>query len=369
MSISSFKSTYHGKKVLVTGNTGFKGSWLTAWLLHMGAHVYGLSNGIPTNPSHFEVAHLRDHIQYLQVDICDAVQVENAILEIKPDFVFHLAAQPLVRLSYQEPLLTLHTNMMGTAHILEGLRKLNSLCYAVMITSDKCYDNVEWTWGYRETDPVGGKDPYSASKGGAELVIRTYAKSYFAQKDSCVKIVVGRAGNVIGGGDWALDRVVPDSMVAWACGENVSIRKPQATRPWQHVLEPLSGYLVLGEKLFENPDLNGEAFNLGPHANQNHTVKELIEEMQKHWSNVHWTDVSNETKPIYEAGLLKLCCDKALHYLDWQPTLKFDETAKLTVEWYRQYYEHPTQNMLPFTMAQISQYIALAHSRGISWAI
>ena len=365
--MSIFGNIYSNKKVLVTGNTGFKGSWLTAWLLELGADVYGMSNGIPTKPSHFKVAKLKEHIHHFDADIRDAELVNKIIHQVQPDFVFHLAAQALVRLSYREPLNTLNTNIMGTAHILEALRGLEHPCNAVIITSDKCYDNVEWTWGYRENDPLGGKDPYSASKGGAEMVIRTYANSYFADKNSPVKIVSARAGNVIGGGDWAEDRIVPDCMRAWSQKKVVEIRSPGATRPWQHVLEPLSGYLSLGEHLAANAEMNGGSFNFGPPADQNYTVGELIEAMEQHWENIQWKDISGIEKQVYESGLLKLCCDKALSLLNWKPALNFQETVRFTVNWYRNFYEQPESDIFMFTQKQIKEYVSAAQNREITW--
>lgn len=362
-----FGNIYRNKKVLVIGNTGFKGSWLTAWLLELGAEVYGISNGIPTNPSHFKVARMNEHVHHFDANILDAELINKIIHHVKPDFVFHLAAQALVRLSYKEPLNTLNTNIMGTAHILEALRTMDYPCNAVIITSDKCYDNVEWAWGYRENDPLGGKDPYSASKGAAELVIRTYANSYFADKNSPVKIVSARAGNVIGGGDWAEDRIVPDCMSAWSQKKVVEIRNPGATRPWQHVLEPLSGYLSLGERLATNSVLNGESFNFGPSADQNYTVGKLIEAMEQHWKNIQWKDVSGTEKQVYEAGLLKLCCDKALSLLHWNPALNFQETVRLTVKWYRNYYEQKEADIFMFTQKQIKEYTITARDREVAW--
>lgn len=366
MTTTLFHNIYRDKKVLVTGNTGFKGSWLSAWLIALGAKVYGISNRIPTNPSHFEAAHLEDRIRYFQADIREFRKLRALIESIQPDFLFHLAAQPLVRQSYQEPLLTLETNIMGTAHVLEALRSVRHPCHAVFITSDKCYDNVEWTWGYRETDPLGGKDPYSASKGGAELVIKTYAHSYFQGSVNSVKIAVGRAGNVMGGGDWAADRIVPDSIVAWAKGDSVKIRAPWATRPWQHVLEPLSGYLRLGQCLAEDSELNGEPFNFGPPADQNFTVTQLLETMKRYWPEGKWQDVSIPHQ-VHEARLLKLCCDKALHQLGWKPTLNFNETIQMTVDWYRHYYENPEQDIFTFTSQQIAQYVEHARTRNLVW--
>lgn len=364
--LSLYKNVYQNKKVLVTGNTGFKGSWLSIWLVMLGAKVYGLSNGVPTKPSHFDSAKISDKITYVEIDIRSLHDVTQIINEVKPDFVFHLAAQPLVRLSYNDPTLTIETNVIGTMNILEALRRVNHTCCAVMITSDKCYDNVEWIWGYRETDALGGKDPYSASKGAAELVIKTYAHSFFSKEESNIKVASSRAGNVIGGGDWAQDRIVPDCVTSWSKGKNVQVRNLSATRPWQHVLEPLSGYLLLGQNLFENPKIHGEPFNFGPNADQNYTVGELVEEMQKNWPVSGVDVIPNPADQKKEATLLKLCCDKAFHLLGWQPTLNFIETVQFTVDWYQKYY---TQNTDIFDMSckQIEEYIQLALERQQIW--
>ena len=364
--LTIFNNTYRNKKVLVTGNTGFKGSWLSVWLSMLGAEVYGLSNGVPTTPSHFTAAGLKDKTTYYEKDIRNLQDVIQVIDEIKPDFVFHLAAQPLVRLSYNDPALTIETNVIGTMNVLEALRQTNHQSCAVMITSDKCYDNVEWIWGYRETDALGGKDPYSASKGAAELVIRTYAHSYFNTTESNVKVASVRAGNVIGGGDWAQDRIVPDCVRAWSEGNKVQVRNLSATRPWQHVLEPLSGYLLTGQKLFENHGLNGEPFNFGPNADQNYTVGELIEEMRKYWPDADVEVVNDAIDQKKEATLLKLCCDKALHLLSWKPTLNFQETVQLTVDWYRKYYDQ-NEDVFSVTYKQIEDYIHLASKRQQIW--
>ncbi|CAG0942930.1 CDP-glucose 4,6-dehydratase [Candidatus Brocadiaceae bacterium] len=359
-----FGDIYRNKKVMVTGNTGFKGSWLSAWLLKLGADVYGLSNGIPTQPSHFEVANLKDRIKYIEKDICTFEEVEKVFSTIRPDFVFHLAAQSLVRVSYNDPALTIRTNVLGTMNVLEALRQVNHQCCAVMITSDKCYDNVEWIWGYRETDALGGDDPYSASKGAAELVIKTYANSFFNKDESNVKISSVRAGNVIGGGDWAQDRIIPDCMRAWSSGKHVTVRNPGATRPWQHVLEPLSGYLCVGQKLSEDPTLNGEPFNFGPPADQNYTVGELIAQMQKSWHG--GVDVIQSNRDEKEATLLKLCCDKALHILGWKANMNFQETVKFTVDWYKTYYEQK-EDVFNMTCDQIEDYVKMAAERKLIW--
>ena len=271
-----------------------------------------------------------------------------------------------MRRSYVDPIETYQTNVLGTLNVLEALRSLDKPCVAVLITSDKCYDNVEWVWAYRETDPLGGPDPYSASKGAAELVIRSHVRSFFPV-EGAVRIGIGRAGNVVGGGDWATDRIVPDCVKAWSCGEHVKLRSPHATRPWQHVLEPLSGYLTLAMDLAEEPALHGEPFNFGPPAQQNHSVLELVQEMALHWDQVRWRDESRATSGPYESDLLKLNCDKALHHLRWQASLTFEETVRLTAEWYRIFYQD-VPNMADVTIRQITEYTANAASQGLEWA-
>jgi len=360
-------SHFKGKSVLITGHTGFKGAWLTAWLKQLGANVVGIALEPNTELSHFVVANLADDIVDLRVDIRNQTAIEDAILSTQPNFVFHLAAQALVRHSYDDPLETWQTNVMGTLHVLEALRKLDEPCSVVIITSDKCYDNVEWVWGYRETDALGGPDPYSASKGAAELAIRSYIKSYFPKATSKVRIAAARAGNVIGGGDWAVDRIVPDCVKAWSGNHEVELRNPHSTRPWQHVLEPLSGYLNLAIALSQQPELHGEPFNFGPQAQQNHSVLELVQQMGKYWDKVRWKDVSQSVSGPYESGLLKLNCDKALHYLNWHAVMGFDETVRMTTEWFRTYYEEPAQISVT-TDSQIDAYTAIAKQQGLLWA-
>ena len=354
------------KNILLTGHTGFKGSWLAAWLHLLGAKVYGASRDIPTRPSHFQLAGLGQYLKDWRIDLRETKELYRLVADIKPDFVFHLAAQALVRRSFANPLETYQTNVLGTLNLLEALRPLEKPCTAVLITSDKCYDNVEWAWGYRETDALGGPDPYSASKGAAELVIRSHVKSFFP-KDGLVRVAVGRAGNVIGGGDWAADRIVPDSVRSWASGKSVQLRNPNSTRPWQHVLEPLSGYLSLADALSKRPELHGEPFNFGPPAQQAHSVLELVKQMSDHWDQVRWDDVSDKDGAPYESGLLKLNCDKALHHLKWYAVLNFEETVKMTTEWYQSYYKDP-QNIRERTVAQIQEYTRLAAERGVAWA-
>lgn len=358
---------FNGARVLVTGHTGFKGSWLSLWLTHLGAQVSGVSLGVPTEPSHFHAGRLSERVQDYRLDIRDGGGLKALVQETQPDFVFHLAAQALVRRSYADPVETWQTNTMGTINVLEALRGLNKPCVAVLITSDKCYDNVEWVWGYRETDALGGPDPYSASKGGAELAIRSYVRSFFSA-DGPVRIGVGRAGNVIGGGDWAEDRIVPDCMRAWSRDEMVELRNPMATRPWQHVLEPLSGYLTLALALRESNALHGQPFNFGPPAHQNHSVGELVSAMSAHWDRVQWKDVSAQYGGPYESGLLKLNCDKALHDLRWRAVWDFAATVRETALWYRCYYEQPSQSIANFSLSQIEAYVQAAQSQGVAWA-
>lgn len=363
-----FDSEYLNKKVLVTGHTGFKGSWLTAWLLKLGANVVGISKDIPTKPSMFERLELKNKIKHYQEDIRDLSKMVEVISCEKPDFLFHLAAQPIVSTSYIEPIETITSNVIGTTNILEALRISNHNCVSIIITSDKAYDNVEQVWGYREDDKMGGKDIYSGSKGAAELIIKSYYQSFFKKNDSKVRLAIGRAGNVIGGGDWARDRIVVDCVAAWSNGEAVEIRAPKATRPWQHVLEPLSGYLALGVALYKNIGLNGEAFNFGPRAEQNHTVEELLIDLSKYWNFKNANESYKITGNIsfHEAGLLKLNCDKALFYLKWQANLAYQDTIRFTSEWYFDFYKTGI-NMLDKTIEQIEEYEDMARSKGLRW--
>jgi CDP-glucose 4,6-dehydratase len=363
------KNIFKNKVVLITGHTGFKGSWLSIWLSLLGAKVVGLSDKVSANGSNYQASKIDDFIKDYRIDIRDGNKVSELVESCQPDFLFHLAAQALVRPSYEDPLETISVNAIGSANVLDALRCLNKKVAVVMITSDKAYDNVEWVWGYRETDKLGGKDPYSASKGMAELAIRSYVESFFNKPDSSVRVGIARAGNVIGGGDWAVDRIVPDCMNSWSNMEIVDIRSPDATRPWQHVLEPLSGYLALGAGLSTNIKLHGEAYNFGPPAHQNHSVRELIDEMSKHWDSVRFNDISKNQEHLHEAGLLKLNCDKALFDLQWQPTLEFKETVRMTVEWYRHYYQNSTESMYDFTISQIEAYTKLASDRKLPWAV
>lgn len=364
----AFNNVYQGKKVMITGNTGFKGSWLSTWLLMLGAEVYGYSKDIPTHPSMFEVLKLSEKHHHCFGDIRDKKQMDEYVQQVKPDFIFHLAAQAIVSTSYEEPFDTVTTNVVGTASVLEAIRNITWCCTCVVITSDKAYDNVEWIWGYRETDAMGGKDVYSGSKGGAELVIKCYWKS-FIRKMTNIKFGVARAGNVIGGGDWAKDRIVVDCVNAFSQGKTVEIRSPKATRPWQHVLEPLSGYLTLGQYLFENKVENGEPFNFGPRAEQTKTVFELVQDLSELWG----LDKNDAVKltdniPFEEATLLKLNCDKALAYLNWHSTLHYEQCVLLIAEWYKTFYSGQKGDMYLLTISQIEKYMLEAKNQQIEWA-
>ncbi len=329
---------YSGKRVLVTGHTGFKGAWLSQWLLEMGAEVAGYSDQVPTQPSLFEVLQLSTKLRDIRGDVRDFSKLFESFSDFKPEVVFHLAAQPLVRLSYESPLDTLSTNVMGTAHVLEAVRKTPSVRVLVNVTSDKCYENREWAYSYRENDAMGGWDPYSASKGAAELVFSTFARSYFLNSKAAPVVVTARAGNVIGGGDWAQDRIVVDCMKAWAAGKPVELRNPSATRPWQHVLDCLSGYLLLGARAQSEPErYRGEAFNFGPANGQGATVQSLVAELAKGWDGSAWGVAPDAASQPHEAKFLRLNCDKAAQVLGWKPRWDFEETAIKTAEWYRTY--------------------------------
>ena len=364
-----FNNIYKGKKVLITGNTGFKGSWLTIWLLKLGANVYGISKNIPTEPSMFNETNLKNKVTHYKDNVRDLDSIVRIIDEIKPDFIFHLAAQALVSVSYSDPIETLMTNINGTTNILEALKQSNHHCVGIFITSDKCYDNVEWEWGYKETDALGGKDIYSGSKGAAEVVFKSYFHSFFNSDKSNVKVATTRAGNVVGGGDWAKDRIIPDCMRAWSNNEIVEIRSPNATRPWQHVLEPLSGYLSLGQQLFEDKKISGESFNFGPNSQHSHTVVDILRDMCQYWNIKDSAKAYHITDNIkfHEAGLLKLNCDKALFHLKWLPTLNYEQLIEFTGTWYFNYYKEHV-NMFDYTAIQIDEYEDIAFKKGIEWA-
>ncbi len=364
-----FGGAFADKVVWLSGGTGFKGAWLAEWLLALGAQVHSYALAPDTEPSLFEQLGLSHRIKSTISDIRDAAAVEKALLGCEPDFVLHLAAQPLVRRSYAEPLETYATNVMGTAHVLNALRKLRKPCTAVIVTTDKCYENREWLHGYREEDPLGGYDPYSSSKAAAELVTSAFRRSYFGQGD--VRVASARAGNVIGGGDWAADRIVPDCIRALEAGQPIAVRNPRATRPWQHVLEPLSGYLWLAASVAATQDADRvralcSAFNFGPTIDSNRSVRVVVEELLKH-RNGSWVDRS-DASAVHEAGRLHLSTDKAYHLLDWQPVWEFPETIEKTATWYHNAESASATDLLAVTQAQIAAYVAAARTAGVSWA-
>ncbi len=347
--LKSFKN----KKVIVTGHTGFKGSWLSLWLHMHGAKVIGISDEIPTNPSHFKVIKLGKKIITRKQDIRNFKSLKKLFLNFNPDYVFHLAAQALVQTSYLEPLKTYETNALGTLNILECLRLIKKKCVAVIVTSDKSYKNLEIKRGYKENDLLGGIDPYSSSKASAELIIQTYLKSYFKEKKN-VSIGIARAGNVIGGGDWSLNRLIPDCMKSWSLNKKVLIRSPNSTRPWQHVLEALSGYLILSYRLSLNKKLHGEVFNFGPNNRNNFSVLEVIKKIKKIWKKISWKIIKKKDLN-YESKLLKLNSNKAKKILKWKSILTFEETIKLVASWYRNYYENK-KNFTEISSNQIKFY-------------
>jgi CDP-glucose 4,6-dehydratase len=364
-----FANIYNGRKVFVTGHTGFKGSWLVSWLLDLGAEVAGYALEAPSNPSNFDVLGLKNRIRHFNGDVRDRTALSIALNDFKPEIVFHLAAQALVRKSYADPVTTFETNAIGTLNLLESVRNIGSVQAVVMITSDKCYRNVEWIWGYRENDMLGGEDPYSASKACAEVVSYSYIHSFYKGRDGAAAIATARAGNVIGGGDWAADRIVPDSIRAWSEGRPVVMRNPTSTRPWQHVLEPLSGYLALGGYLWRrDPQVLWQSYNFGPDASVNQTVQVLIQKLAEGWDGVRWEIDPQGLLGRPEARLLKLCCDKALVDLLWRPVMSFDETVSFTREWYKHYYKEGPAELTRITSEQIREYTAKASLRGLPWA-
>ena len=362
----AFADLYRSKRVFVTGHTGFKGSWLTQWLLELGADVTGYALPPPTKPSMFEQIGLQGKIKHIVGDVRDLVKLSAAIAEARPDFIFHLAAQPLVRLSYEQPVETYSTNIMGTVNLLEAVRLEAKPCVVVIVTTDKCYENKEWLHGYREEDPMGGFDPYSSSKGAAELVVAAYRRSYFSDPKLGIHVATARAGNVIGGGDWALDRIVPDCVRSLQKSEAIVVRNKTSTRPWQHVLEPLSGYLWLGACL-SKPELShfGDrlacAFNFGPELSSNKTVAALVNEVLKHWPG-EWLDKS-DIHTLHEAKFLNLATDKAFHLLGWKPTWSFERTIVHTVGWYSN-----SSHSYDSSLAQIAIFMEDALAKNAIWS-
>ena len=346
---------FKNSKVIVTGHTGFKGSWLTAWLKELGANVMGISSGEPTTPCHFKVSKIHRGIKDIRLDIRNKEKLSKRVVAFKPDFFFHLAAQSLVGLSYKDPTLTWQTNVMGTLNVLETIRKLKNSCNVIIITSDKCYFNKEVHYGYKESDILGGKDPYSGSKASAELLIKSYVNSYFKNSKLNIRIATARAGNVIGGGDWANNRIVPDCARSWSKKKHATLRNPNSTRPWQHVLEVLGGYLSLAVNLENNKKLHGQSFNFGPNLSKEYSVLDLVKKMSSNWNNVSWKIIKKTKNFFYESGLLRLNCNKAKKILKWKSILNFNKTTEMVAIWYRSYYENP-KNIDKVTIQQIKEY-------------
>ena len=358
---------FRNSRVIVTGHTGFKGSWLTAWLKYLGANVMGISLHPPSDPYHFKVSKIGAGIKDIRLDIRNRKKLEKKIIDFKPEFIFHLAAQSLVPISYKKPTLTWQTNVFGTLNILLSIRKLKNKCNVVIITSDKCYYNKEMKSGYKETDILGGKDPYSSSKASAELVVKSFINSFFSKKKQNIRITTARAGNVIGGGDWANYRIIPDCVKSWSKNKKAKLRNPNATRPWQHVLEAVGGYLCLAINLKFRENLHGQSFNFGPNISREYSVLKLVQTMSKQWKNVSWKALPTSKKIFYESELLRLNCEKAEKVLKWKSILKFEETIKMVTTWYRGYYSNPN-SVNYITKKQIETYQSLAVKRGFSWA-
>ena len=353
---------WQGRRVLLTGHTGFKGSWLSLWLCRLGAQVYGVALTPETEPALFDQLGLLNQLtSHSLVDVCNAKGLADVVESCQPQVVFHLAAQPLVKRSYRDPLGTWATNVQGSLNLLEALKSLGHPCAVVMVTTDKVYENREWDYGYRENDRIGGQDPYSASKAAAELAISSWRSSFCGDADHQtphLAIATARAGNVIGGGDWAEDRIVPDAMRALGADTSIQVRSPNSERPWQHVLEPLGSYLMLAHKLFASqsttysPNPFCGAFNFGPNLEANRSVKELVEEGLKHWPG-SWNDASNSEAP-HEAGRLNLQVDKAHHVLGWRPLWNFAQTVERTVGWYQAV--HKGGNAMGCCLADLEAY-------------
>ncbi len=356
-SASVDSSFWKGKRVFLTGHTGFKGGWLSLWLGSMGAKVTGYALAPNTNPNFFEVAKVADDLEWSHIaDIRNLEHLQKAVADAKPEIFIHMAAQPLVRYSYLKPVETYATNVMGTVHVLESIRNVNSIRAVVIVTTDKCYENKEWAWGYRENEPMGGYDPYSNSKGCAELVTSAYRQSYFSSEKYSkhqVAIASARAGNVIGGGDWTEDRLIPDAIKAFESNESLVIRNPLATRPWQHVLEPLSGYLVLAQALYKEGAKFDGGWNFGPRDEDARSVQEVINLLIKNWGSVaSWTQ--DQSEQPHEAHSLKLDCSKARQYLNWTPRWSLEQGIENITQWHHAYQKQ--SNMREISLQQISKY-------------
>lgn len=367
---NSFKNVYKNKKVLVTGHTGFKGSWLTLWLTELGAEVIGYSLEPNTNPNLFEVLNLKEKTHHIIGDIRDQEKLSQVFKKQKPDMVFHMAAQPLVRYSYKEPKLTFETNIIGTINLFEAARAVDSVRVLVNITSDKCYDNKERLEGYKETDPMGGYDPYSASKGAAEIITGSYRNSFFNPKDygkiHNLALASVRAGNVIGGGDWSEDRLIPDCIRSLINKGTIVIRNPNAIRPWQYALEPLSGYLWLGSLMWQDGISYSEGWNFGPKDDKPLTVGEIADKMVKLWGCGEYK--INPDTTLHEAKYLNLSIEKAQKQLKWKPVYNIEEAINSTINWYSEFYNNKS-GIEAYSMNQIKEYTAKANNYGIEWSL
>ncbi len=354
-----FNDAYRGKKIILTGHTGFKGSWLALWLQYMDANITGISLPPETAPSHWEL--LKQQLDDRREDIRNQDAISDIFTEIQPDIVFHLAAQPLVRRSYNEPIATLSANILGTAHVLEACRICKSVQAVVIVTTDKCYQNNEWEWGYREVDRLGGHDIYSVSKACAELVTQGYRCSFLAGREGPM-VATARAGNVIGGGDWSEDRLIPDLVRAMSNSRSLEVRLPKATRPWQHVLDALCGYLLLGQRLIEKRLGCADAWNFGPDRRGNCTVSDVLAKLERYWSGLKW-HVSKGEQP-HEAGFLYLDSSKARNQLGWQPLWDIDNALQKTAEWYQAW----TKEKKIISQDQLNTYIQAALDKKMEWA-
>jgi CDP-glucose 4,6-dehydratase len=366
--VKMFGRYYQGKRILVTGHTGFKGAWLSLWLKQLGAKVIGLSLPPEDSPNLYELIQPGTFTAEFFTDIGNAAALEKAIHDSRVDFIFHLAAQALVRRSYIQPAETMCTNVMGTVNVLEAVRKMGRPIPMVIVTTDKCYENLGWDHGYRETDALGGHDIYSASKAAGELTVNAWRRSFFQPNPSLGNIATARAGNVIGGGDFAADRIVPDCMRALAAKKPIEVRNPAATRPWQHVLDCLSGYLWLGAQLGQAPKNTplASAFNFGPALQANRTVRLLVEELLQHWPG-RWVDASDPMAP-HEAGRLHLAIDKSASQLEWYPTWNFAETVQHTALWYRRRHERGAVGLRTFCVKQLNTFTRAASAQGQPWS-
>ena len=356
-----YKKFFKNKKIIITGNTGFKGAWLTLWLLKFQAKIIGISNNIPTKPSLFKLLKLDKKIIHFNADVRNYKILKQLIIKYQPDYIFHLAGQSLVKKSYFEPLNTWQTNTLGTVNLLDSLRFLNKKCVCVIVTSDKSYRNFEINRGYVETDILGGDDPYSSSKASAELVFNSYVKSFFKKKNSKIFLSSVRAGNVIGGGDWSDNRLIPDCVRFWSNKKKALIRNPNSTRPWQHVLEAINGYLILAINLSKDKKkkIHGQSFNFGPPTKNNYSVIDLVNEIRKNWRKINWKKINSKKIKAHkypESKLLKINSTKARKVLNWMCLLNFNKTAEFVAKWYKNYYEHSKTNIYDYSMYQILEF-------------